>query len=238
MARNKYFDLEKRVIVPDQAFASVEKCREYDLNLRSSLRLPMARVASLLSQFCKKGSQVLEVGSATGLLSLILGGQHPEVDIYGIEENTNLLQVAEENETLAALVNSPARAEFKYGDLSNFPVEDKSVDIVYSYTVLHRFRDPLQTIKECHRVCKPGGLVMIYDLARDADEGMLFFILQYVSDEQDRFMNALRSSFSKEEMVLMLKEAGLTDWHVVHDEVNLCISSKELIIPKSKTVKT
>ena len=38
--------------------------------------------------------------------------------------------------------------------------------------------------------------MILYDLARDADEGMISFILQYTGANHEEFMGALRSSYA------------------------------------------
>lgn len=231
MAETKIFDLEQRIpCIKDEkeSFGSIEKCRAYDIDIRTSMRVPLARVISLLSKFCKDGSQMLEVSCQTGLLSLMLGGEYPNVNIYGIEENNLLFQVAEENCVLAALTNSPAKVEFQQGILTELPIENDSVDVVFSYSSLHRWADPVKTLQECARVCKPDGLVLIYDLARDAEEGMISFILQYVSAGQEEFMKSLRAAYTTSEAKKLLRDAKLENWVVSSEAINLSIASKKI----------
>lgn len=48
------------------------------------------------------------------------------------------------------------------GDVLNLPFESESFDIAVSWGVLHHTSDPLKSLKELVRVCKPGGCVGVY----------------------------------------------------------------------------
>lgn len=225
----KYFELEQRI--PSEPIQSIEVARAYDASIRISTRIPMERVIARVSPFCNGGTQILDLGCTTGLLSLMLGGRYPNIKIYGIEEDRLLLQVAEENEVLAVMANSPAKVEFHYGVLSDLSdVESESVDIIVSYSSLHRWSDPVKTLQACSRICKPEGIVVICDLARDAEEGVIQFILQYISSEQDQigFMNTLKASYTVHEIERLFKEANLSHWKVFREGVDLWIISKSL----------
>jgi SAM-dependent methyltransferase len=228
MLRRRMFDLEKRVSLADDLVDSLEKARGFDLSARVSMRFPMERVLVTLSPFFRRGSQVLLVGSQTGLLPLILGGCSPQTEFFGIEENPYLHQVAEENLALAVLARSPARVEFRCASMTDLPVDDREADLVISYLPLHRCSDPVKFFRECHRVCKTDGLVFIYDMARDAEEGIISFILQYVSVGHEEFMASLRASYTTVEVQDFLEKAGLGHWPIARESLNLRVTSKEM----------
>jgi SAM-dependent methyltransferase len=48
-------------------------------------------------------------------------------------------------------------------DLNNMPWEwdDNSIDGIYMFHTLEHFEHPLEIIKECHRILKPGGFLFI-----------------------------------------------------------------------------
>jgi ubiquinone/menaquinone biosynthesis C-methylase UbiE len=225
---NRFFDLEQRVPVAENAVQTVDRARGYDLSARISMRFPMERVVSLLSPYYKEGSQVVEVGSSTGLLSLMFGAANPGTLVLGVEENVNMLAVAEENATLATMAHTPARVEFKRGKFHRLPVIDESADIVFSFLTLYRSSDPVRLLQECARIVKPDGLVFFYEMARDAEEGMISFILQYVNTGQEEFMTSLKASYSSDELNDLLKAAGLDGWHLVKEQLNVRISNREM----------
>lgn len=221
--KKKIFDLENRVKEDTNYFDNVEISRDYDLNIRTSMIVPMGKVATKVTSFCKDGDMVLDIGTATGLLALRIAGQNGNIEVVGIDDNDNLLQVAEENASLAAICNSPGMVEFKYSEMEELGYDDNSFDVVYSYSSLHKWENPIKVLKEINRVCKDDGKVYLYDIARDSDEGMISFILQYISSGQDDFLRELKASYTVAEVKDLLKEAGLDDWKVVADDVNLSI---------------
>jgi len=225
--RESIFDLAQRTDWGDP-FDSVEKCRQYDLDNRTSMVIPMQHMMLLLKPYCKKGARFLEVGCASGLLSLRVAGRFPDVEVYGVEQNDGFLKVIQDNLIMANLIQYPGRFAYEWGRYTNLPIEDKSVDVVFSFCSLHRWKNPTKAFKECARVCKDDGIVILYDLARDSEDGMISFILQYTGSGHEEFMKALQSSFTLDEVKIMLQELALDDWHVSKESVNLIISSKKI----------
>jgi ubiquinone/menaquinone biosynthesis C-methylase UbiE len=227
VARESIFDLETRV-KPFDPFDTVEKCRQYDLESRTAMIIPTQHLIGLLTPHFRPGAKILEVGCGAGLVSLRLAARHPEVEFYGIETNDSFLKVMQENLVMANLLSFKGKFSYEWGRYSRLPVADASVDVVFSFSSLHRWPDPLLGIKECARVCKPGGLVLLYDLARDADEGMILFVLQYTGTGHEEFMGAMQCSFTVSEMQALLKDAGLPGWQVALEGISLIVSSKPI----------
>jgi ubiquinone/menaquinone biosynthesis C-methylase UbiE len=224
--QNRFFDLDTRVPLAADRTPTLDRARGYDLTARVSLRFPMERVTTLLSPLCRPDATVVEVGSATGLLSIMLAAACRGAHVIGIEENAQLLGVAEENSALATIARTPARVEFRHGRLSRIPLNDGSADVVFAFLSLYRSTEPVRMLQECARVCKPDGLIFLYEMARDADEGMISFILQYVNTGQAEFMESLKASYSTSEVADLLLEAGLTDWHITREQLNVRITNR------------
>ena len=51
------------------------------------------------------------------------------------------------------------------GDVYSLPFPDPQFSIVSSRFVFHHLQDPLAALKEMKRVCKPGGKIMVADMA-------------------------------------------------------------------------
>ena len=62
--------------------------------------------------------------------------------------------------------NNLKNLEFRLGDLQNPPVEPESVDLAILSQALHHAEEPAKAIASAYRMLKPGGQVMILDLAR------------------------------------------------------------------------
>jgi ubiquinone/menaquinone biosynthesis C-methylase UbiE len=59
------------------------------------------------------------------------------------------------------------QGEFVLGDAEHLDFADESFDVVYSFGVIHHTPDTEQSVREIHRVLKPGGkaIVMVYHRA-------------------------------------------------------------------------
>ncbi|MCN9244633.1 class I SAM-dependent methyltransferase [Streptomyces sp. RY43-2] len=223
----RIFDLAERVSVPDP-FTEVEQCREFDRTMRTQLIIPMQHLMKLLTPHVSQAAQVLEVGCGPGLVSLRLAALHKQAEFVAVDANDRFLEVARENAIFANLVSYGGRFTCDYAHSNHLPFDDDSFDVVFSFCAVPRWRRPEKTIAECTRVCRPGGTVVIYDLARDADEGMISFVLQYSAGEADQFMRSLRSGYTVPEMRELLTGLGLGDWSVAREGINLVVSSVPL----------
>lgn len=229
MNRVRMFDLEQRTPLTTKKASSLEDARGFDLSARVSMFFPMERMVKIISPFCKKGSMVVNIGSQTGLLPLMLGGHNPDTKVLGIEENELFVSVAEENMMLATMIKFPGKVDFQLGCLTDISLEDNIADIVIGYMPLYRCGNPVNLLKECSRICKQDGFVFIYALARDAEEGAISFVLQYISAGQDEFMESLKAAYTSEEIKQFLQEAGLSNWIVQKESLNVVISSKNIL---------
>lgn len=225
--QRRIFDLQSRVPRKDP-FDTVDQCRDYDRDIRTSMIIPMQHMMKIMAPFCREGSRMLEIGAGSGLLSLRLAALFPAAEFYAVESNDCFLAVARENTIFANLLSYGGRVSCEWARYTRLPLADDSVDVVFSFCSLNRWDKPFRVLKECDRVCRPGGIVVHYDLARDADEGMISFILQYAGANHEEFMGALRSSFTVDEMRAGLAEAGLGDWSVAIEGINLILSSRPI----------
>ncbi len=221
------FSLDTRVN-NKQIFNSLEECREYDINMRSSALISYQKPVQRISKYAIEGATIAEIGVNTGLLSLHLAGKRPDTVITGIEENAHLLQVAEENLTLSSWAGLDTDIEYEQCKFTRLPFDDDEFDVVCSFSSLHLWSDPAAVLKECARICKPDGVVLIEDLNRHAEEGYISFVLQFVSDGADKFMAALRKSFTLDEVSEFLRLSDLEHWEIQEVDLGLIISSKSV----------
>jgi ubiquinone/menaquinone biosynthesis C-methylase UbiE len=104
-----------------------------------------------------RGLRVLEIGCGLGTD----GAQFAKAGaIYtGVDLTDAAVDLARKR---FELFNLPG--EFRTADAEKLDFADESFDLVYSHGVLHHTPDTVQSVKEVHRVLKPGGraVVMLY----------------------------------------------------------------------------
>ena len=103
---------------------------------------------------------VADLGSGEGLLSELLARRCRKVIAVDNSEKIVAFGAAK------ARKNNLKNLEFRLGDLQNPPVEPESVDLAILSQALHHAEEPAKAIASAYKMLKPGGQVMILDLAK------------------------------------------------------------------------
>jgi ArsR family transcriptional regulator len=103
---------------------------------------------------------VADLGSGEGLLSELLARRCRKVIAVDNSEKIVAFGVAK------AKKNNLKNLEFRHGDLQEPPIEPESVDVVILSQALHHAEEPVKAVAAAYRILKPGGQVLILDLAR------------------------------------------------------------------------
>ncbi len=116
------------------------------------------------------GAKVLEVGCGPGLLAIDLLHRRPDLQITASDFSAPFVELAEANAALARRQGTALLSiHFVVADamdLSAFPGE--SFDAVYSITAIKHFPDPVRGLRECLRVVKRGGAVIVTEIRRES----------------------------------------------------------------------
>ena len=113
------------------------------------------RILSVLTSLnIRPGAKVLEVGVGTGL-SLAAYPTHCEVT--GIDLAPEMLERAKQK----TVENGWRHFRLLQMDALNLDFPDNAFDYVTSFHVISVVPDPVRMMQEIHRVCKPGGTVVI-----------------------------------------------------------------------------
>jgi ubiquinone/menaquinone biosynthesis C-methylase UbiE len=129
---------------------------------------------------------VLDVGCGTGFATEGLL-QHTE-HIYGLDQSPHQLSRAYEK------FGKRGSVRFHMGDAERLPFQEDSFDAVWSSGSIEYWPNPVDALRECRRVTKPGGTVLIVGpdypnrtiFQKMADAIMLF----YDEEEADRMFSA------------------------------------------------
>ncbi len=102
---------------------------------------------------------LLDIGTGTGRMLEVLGPR--VVHAQGIDQSTEMLAVARENIARAGLSHCGVRQ----ADMYSLPFPAASFDAVTVHQVLHFAEHPGRVIAESARVLRPGGRLLVADLA-------------------------------------------------------------------------
>ena len=106
--------------------------------------------------------RILDVGSGPGDLAIEIARRLPEASFIGVDLAPAMIDMARRNVLAAGL---QTRIAFELADAARLPLEDGSIDVVVSSLSLHHWDHPPAVFAEVHRVLRPGGSALVYDLA-------------------------------------------------------------------------
>jgi ubiquinone/menaquinone biosynthesis C-methylase UbiE len=113
-----------------------------------------------IGNYIKEGDTVLDMGCANGFASFRQLEVRNPAKIYGVDFAENMIKYA--NQVLDAYPQKN-RLQFDVGDIRNINFEDEMFDVVYTTRVLinlSNWEEQIQSINECMRVTKKGGVVV------------------------------------------------------------------------------
>ena len=115
------------------------------------------RTADLAVSTCPHPLRLLDVGCGTGYLLGSLASRCPDAsELVGIDPAPSMIEVA----TAAA---RDKRLIFSVGVAERLPYPDDNFDLVVSTTSFDHWSDQQAGLRECARVLRPGGRLVLVD---------------------------------------------------------------------------
>jgi phosphatidylethanolamine/phosphatidyl-N-methylethanolamine N-methyltransferase len=124
----------------------------YDLTFGPALH--PGRVDAIERMGIKTGDRVLEVGVGTGINAALYPS---DCSVTGIDFSSSMLVKAHDRIARKGVRN----VRVLEMDAQNMKFADDSFDIVYAPYVISVVPDPVAVTREMHRVCRPGGKIII-----------------------------------------------------------------------------
>jgi ArsR family transcriptional regulator len=145
---------------------------------------------------------IADLGAGEGTFALLLAQRASKV--IAVDTSVKMIEVAREE----ALRHGVKNVEYRLGDMEEVPIDDGSVDLVFFSQSLHHALHPDRALAEAGRILRPGGRIVILDLARHRFEEAR----ELYADEW--------LGFSEADLESMLQKAGFTgvQTSVVHKE--------------------
>jgi ubiquinone/menaquinone biosynthesis C-methylase UbiE len=135
----------------------------YDLMARFGMRERHIKGRVIALARLGAGRRMLDLGCGTGTLALMARRRHPDAAVVGLDGDPTILAIARRKARQAGV-----SVQFDEGMAYALPYEDGAFDAVVSTLAFHHLTADQQerTLAEVQRVLRPGGRLVIADLAR------------------------------------------------------------------------
>lgn len=168
--------MENKTYIPALKYNWLTKF--YDGLIENFLRENFFKTALLNQASVLNPKSIIDIGSGTGTLTLMLSQKFPDAIVAGIDGDKNIISIANQKN------NGIGKVYFQQGMSYNLPFDENNADIITSSLMLHHLTDAdkLKTLKECLRVLKPKGEMLIADWGKASNPLMrlLFYIVQFL----------------------------------------------------------
>jgi ArsR family transcriptional regulator len=180
-------------------------------------RLSPPEIASLLAPV---GMRLVDAGSGTGAalpwLSAVAG---PDGQVVAVARSAAMVARAK------ARAASLANVEVRRGRIEELPVPDGWADGLVLSLSLRQTADPVAVLKRCARAVRPGGRIVVADVAAHGDATLV-----------ERLGRGF-AGFAEDELAETMRDAGLDGVRVVaapaaHHETNGVRTPRTRTIPK------
>ena len=156
----------------------------------------------------KEGEVVLDLGSGAGLDCFLAADKVGENGkVIGVDMTAEMIEKARQNARKGKYQN----VEFRLGEIENLPVADNSVDVVISNCVINLSPDKKRVFKETYRVLKPGGRLMISDIA------LLKELPPEIKSSIGAYVHCVAGATTRDEYLSNIKSAGFQSPEVVNE---------------------
>ena len=119
------------------------------------------------------GLEILDIGGGTGTLAkelISLGG-----NVTILDPEVNMTNIAKEKSKEIKVING-------YSD--NINLEDSSIDIIIMRDSFHHINKKEETLKECKRILKKEGKILIYEFNKKSLIGKVIFAFETLCFEK------------------------------------------------------
>jgi len=152
------------------------------------------------------GETVLDLGSGGGIDCFLAARQvGPQGTVIGLDMTPDMIKLARRNAKKMGVTN----VDFRFGEMEEIPLPDRSVDAVISNCVINLSPDKDAVFHEVFRVLRPGGRMNVSDIVVDGD------LPQPVRDNLDAWASCVAGALDEAEYLSKIRAAGFEDVQVL-----------------------
>ena len=152
----------------------------------------------------------LDVGTGTALIPIELARRTARLTLLAVDAAASMLELADANIRAAGLSDC---IKTRLVNARRLPFGDLEFPAVISNSIVHHVAEPAAVVAEMARVCAPGGVLFVRDLARPADLATLNRLVEtYAGGANDHqrklFAESLHAALTVEEVRALVAAHG------------------------------
>ena len=199
-----------RVLEPE-VMDSWEEAVEYDAMDFTEVNTAFAE--SVIELGPHGAAKVLDVGTGTARIPLLIAAKCPQWQIWGIDLAQNMLQLGWQHVKNAGLEQ---QIFLEIVDAKKMPYSDRQFQMVISNSLVHHLPDPLPFFHQVARVLQPQGAIFIRDLIRPVNVEAMDALVASIGAEYDEqqkklFRDSLHAALTVDEVRDLIEQANLSD---------------------------
>jgi ubiquinone/menaquinone biosynthesis C-methylase UbiE len=134
----------------------------YDAIIDGPMSIGRMRRGLLAEMGDLNNKKILDVGSGTGTMAVMIKQAHPSAEMIGVDGDPQILEIARSKARKLGI-----EIRFDQGMSFDLPYPDESFDVVLTSMMLHHLtrEDKQTTAREMYRVLRPGGQLFGADFA-------------------------------------------------------------------------
>jgi len=155
--------------------------------------------------------EVLDLGTGTARIPILMAERHPTARILALDAAREMIRVGTRNVIAAGLAD---RVKLQQMDVKAMRLPKHAYDLVMCNSTIHHIPDPVVVFREIGRLTKPGGAIVVRDLARPASFEAAWAIVKGAAagesrKQQQLFFDSLCAALTIPEVEKALVTAGL-----------------------------
>ena len=185
----------------------------YDLELNPLIAVEGPGVQAILNKIPMRTA--IDAGAGTGRHAMVLAQRG--VAVTAVDQSPEMLAVAREKSARAGL-----EIDFRIGSLEDWlPADDDQFDFLVCALTLSHIPDIEHAVRECARVVRPGGSILISDIHPDVANGLGWtaklrrpgatYTLAFAGHTRSDYLNSLTAAGCS---VTSLLEVPVGDAHI------------------------
>lgn len=194
----------------------------YDRLIESVASFYLQQFCNEVVQFLPQSARILDIGTGTGQLPVMLAMANRNLSIVGIDLSRRCLALAAQH---AYETGVSGRVAFERVDVENDEWNIEPFDLIISTCSLHHWRHPANVLRAARMLLRQNGSIWILDDAAEAtDEQRKLWIARVQKAAGNRLLFRIVYTFesrflaySREELILLGRLAGLrlTEWAIL-----------------------